>query len=276
MPLRVIDLEAEGREALKGALTGPSGYGVPKYCEGYPLVGHSVNHLQELFEINTHPDAKNGWPLFPDLEPRDPLLGLPIGEMSPDFWDRFFPRFFNAVEKEGLGWYHINTWHPKKGLKIEVYLTDEGEWFHIPMSSLGDFYGLMIRTNKVRVKTGSVRAEKQARKNLLAHLNRQQRKELILTGCFVEKGKSGIYYRIRFNRPKVAFRETKGKGGLRYETFISSLCLHPLGYYYKTYAGCMAPSDEMLAHLLLIRSDEIGFWRDANQHGIDDPLGGLA
>ncbi len=276
MPPKTLNLEAPGTELLKEALQGPNGYGVPKYLRGYPLVGRSAGVLNEVFEINDHPKSDSVFPALSELEFRDKFLGLAIWSMSWEFWDRFFPRFFAALRNEELGWRYVNTWHPKKGVKITVYQTSEGEYFHIPLRTYDDPYSLLIRTNKVLVRTGNVTAEKKARKNLLSHLNRRQRKELILTGCFVEVGKNRTNYRIRFNRPTIAFRETKGKEGLRYEEFVGSYCLHSLGYYYGTFAGVMAPSDEMLAHLLMIRADEIDFLKEANKHGLEDPLGGVS
>lgn len=37
----------------------------------------------------------------------------------------------------------------------------------------------------------------------------------------------------------------------------------------------MTPTDDVIAHLTLMRGDEPMFWRRANQHGPDRPEAGL-
>lgn len=71
---------------------------------------------------------------------------------------------------------------------------------------------------------------------------------------FSEKGKSGVMYVIRKNRPTIAI-------GSR---VLCALCLHPLGYYEGTWTGSLCPTDEVIAHLLFIRGDEHTFWKKAN------------
>ena len=43
----------------------------------------------------------------------------------------------------------------------------------------------------------------------------------------------------------------------------------------NSWAGAMCPTDDVLAHLMLMRGDEAMFWRRANQHAAIDPLAGL-
>ena len=43
-------------------------------------------------------------------------------------------------------------------------------------------------------------------------------------------------------------------------------CLHPIAYYDGSWAGAMCPTDDVIAHLALMRGDEHMFWRRANQH----------
>lgn len=56
---------------------------------------------------------------------------------------------------------------------------------------------------------------------------------------------------------------------------LAALCLHPIGFYQGTWAGSMVPTDEVIAHLLLMRGDEPLYWRRANQHPAWSPLAGL-
>jgi hypothetical protein len=56
---------------------------------------------------------------------------------------------------------------------------------------------------------------------------------------------------------------------------LCALCLHPIGYYADTWAGVMCPTDEVIAHLVLMRGSEEKFWANANQHPLDRPAAGL-
>jgi len=57
--------------------------------------------------------------------------------------------------------------------------------------------------------------------------------------------------------------------------WLCALCLHPIGYYGDTWAGVMCPTDEVIAHLLMMRGSEEKFWANANQHPIDHPAAGV-
>lgn len=93
-------------------------------------------------------------------------------------------------------------------------------------------------------------------------MNETQWRSYILAGTFVETSKrSGVKYIFRKLRPTVALREHEG--GLR---CIAVLCLHPLGYYQETWCGTLAPTDDVLAHLLMMRGDERKYWAKAEHH----------
>ena len=93
----------------------------------------------------------------------------------------------------------------------------------------------------------------------------------ILTGMFIETSpRSGVTYVFRRGRPTLAVRANE-KGS----HFLAALCLHPIAYYADTHAGAMVPTDEVLAHLMLMRGDERLYWRRANQHPIDAPAAAL-
>jgi hypothetical protein len=85
----------------------------------------------------------------------------------------------------------------------------------------------------------------------------------MLTGMFVERSRrSGISYVFRKLRPTLALKAGKDdRMGL-----LAALCMHPIGYYDGSWAGAMCPTDDVIAHLMLMRGDEHMFWRRANQH----------
>ena len=83
-----------------------------------------------------------------------------------------------------------------------------------------------------------------------------------LTGAFLETSKrSEVTYMFRRLKPTIALSGRTGE--IR---ALCCLCLHPIGYYDGTWAGSMVPTDEVIAHLMLMRGDESDFWRQANQH----------
>lgn len=101
--------------------------------------------------------------------------------------------------------------------------------------------------------------------NLLGTFVRhRQFKQYMLTGMFLEKSpRSGVHYLFRRLRPTVAMVAPPGGGEMR---MLCALCLHPIAYYSDSWAGAMCPTDEVIAHLMLMRGDEHLYWRRANQH----------
>lgn len=87
-------------------------------------------------------------------------------------------------------------------------------------------------------------------------------KQYLLTGMFIEtSARSGVTYLFRRLRPTVAIR-LEGE----HSRILCTLCLHPIAYYAGSWAGAMCPTDDLVAHLMLMRGDEVMFWRRANQH----------
>ena len=56
---------------------------------------------------------------------------------------------------------------------------------------------------------------------------------------------------------------------------LAVLCLHPIGYYANSWAGCMVPSDDVIAALAMMRGDEAMFWGKAVKHEPHEPEAGL-
>lgn len=87
-------------------------------------------------------------------------------------------------------------------------------------------------------------------------------KMYMLTGMFLETSKrSGVSYVFRKLRPTIALSSSSGE-----MRALCTLCLHPIGYYDRSWGGAMVPTDDVIAHLLLMRADEHYLWRKANQH----------
>lgn len=112
--------------------------------------------------------------------------------------------------------------------------------------------------------------------NLLdSMVNERQLKQYILTGSFLESSpRSGLTYVFRRLRPTLALttRNPKLPGDV---ALLAALCMHPIGYYAGSWAGAMCPTDDVVAHLALMRGDEAMFWKRCNQHPPYRPEAGL-
>ena len=99
-----------------------------------------------------------------------------------------------------------------------------------------------------------------------------QFKQYMMTGMLLERSKrSGTYYLFRRLKPTVALTANKGDQ----LCVLCAMCLHPIAYYDGSWAGGMCPTDDVVAHLMLMRGDEKMFWRRANQHPPHSPSAGL-
>lgn len=119
-------------------------------------------------------------------------------------------------------------------------------------------------------------AEARAIEKLGRMITERQMRHYVMTGSFLETSKrSRVTYLFRRLRPTVAMTPRGRNAQDDRMRCLAVLCLHPVGYYQDTWGGCMVPTDDVIAHLLLMRGDEPGFWRQANQHPAWAPEAGL-
>lgn len=122
-------------------------------------------------------------------------------------------------------------------------------------------------------------AEQRARETLRAMLSDHQWRQYDLCGSFLESSpRSGLTYVFRRLRPTIALSPRTPWFYKRQDDHmrcLAVLCMHPIGYYQGTWAGCMVPSDDVIAHLSWMRGDEAGYWKNANQHDPESPEAGL-
>ncbi len=113
---------------------------------------------------------------------------------------------------------------------------------------------------------------------LAGMLTEVQRRHYFLTGSFFETSpRSGITYLLRRLRPTVAMtpRQPWWQKDRDYMRVLAVLCMHPIGYYSDSWGGCMVPTDDVVAHLTMIRGDEAYYWSKCNQHDPWRPEAGL-
>lgn len=155
-------------------------------------------------------------------------------------------------------------WSDKK--RSEVVIFEQGgkvDWtiiagvhhFGMDLATLGcsDAWGIEQEHNAIQLLGTLVR--------------HRQLKQYLLTGMFLEhSARSGVHYVFRRLRPTIAFRDQR---------ILAALCQHPIGYYEGTWAGAMCPTDDVVAHLMLMRGDEHMFWKRSAQHAPWLPAAGL-
>lgn len=205
---------------------------------GYPLPIQG----ERLVVEPTYPRAEELMAIWDDpKEPKEDLNGVAVRNR---FWSDRLRAYVTIVDDNGKLF-----WWKEPGIHN---LTHQ-------LRTLGCSYawGIEQESNAVNTLAG-----------LLSH---HQMKCYLLTGSFVEKSRrSKLMYMFRKLRPTVAIDLSGVKAKVR-----CALCMHPIAYYEGTWAGAMCPTDDVIAHLMLMRADEPMLWRRCNQHPSNRPEAGL-
>lgn len=163
----------------------------------------------------------------------------------------------------------VNSWwNERYQLKIIVLKNKQGRArFTVAFE---DRLAFTIRTMEAAV-AWPVEAEQKAMQRLATMVPEDAYDLYLLTGHFAELSeRSQVTYLFRKGRPTIAIRQTE-----QYSQPLCALCLHPIGYYGDTWAGAMCPTDEVIAHLLMMRGSEEKYWANANQHPLHRPAAGV-
>lgn len=176
-----------------------------------------------------------------------------------------------------------NRWYDgKRNRDVLVFHRTNGRAFAIPLPRAPDRsmerLALWLKTIGAS-DAWDLDAEYRARTKLRSLLSDRQWRHYDLTGSFLETSpRSQLTYVFRRLRPTVVLTprtcwwRQRDDSGMR---CLAVLCLHPVGFYDRTWGGCMVPTDDVIAHLLTMRADEAYFWRKANQHEASAPEAGL-
>lgn len=120
-----------------------------------------------------------------------------------------------------------------------------------------------------------IEQESNAVKLLATLVRHHQFKCYMLAGMFLETSKrSGLTYLFRRLKPTVVL-DCRDRDGKDHTRILAALCMHPIAFYSQTWAGAMCPTDDVIAHLMMMRGDEHLYWRRANQHHPGRPEAGL-
>ena len=221
--------------------------GIPMPLPGYTLSiaeGHPMkDRLEEMQRIvhEEHPVPPDFWDADPEPDPDAPSPDAPVRIVN-EWWSRRLRQTIVIAEVDGKRQF---------GMTRGDYATN----FARQIQTLGVCDAWSLDTEYAAM-------------DKLATLVKPHIYEMyVFTGQFVEQSRrSKVAYLFRRCRPTIAF-----KPGPRDSTLLCALCLHPIAYYEGTHAGGMCPTDDVIAHLLLMRGDEHLFWRRANQHPLDRP-----
>jgi hypothetical protein len=227
------------------------------YTHGLPL-GH---HAAAMTLAPKHPLRGRAWTLpdwnIPDAPDKEDEVvewlandaHRPPVVVRNEWYSRRLGRIVSICEQEGVGVYAA---HGDGSLLEHSY----------------DRLDLLLRS-VYKGTIYSLEAEERAMARLRTLLSRLEFRRYVTTGAFLERSAaSQLTYVIRRGRPTLAMSP-------RVDGPLAALCLHPLGFYDRSFAGAMVPTDDVIAHLLLIRSDEAFFWRKANQHDFTEDEAGI-
>lgn len=175
-------------------------------------------------------------------------------------------------EKENEGWRIRNSWYSLHH-RCEILIMEDPDGKVVP-GKLPAFHHIKhdLRTLGCADAWG-LEQEHNALQLLGTLVSHRQMRQYVLTGSFLESSKrSGVTYIFRRLKPTVAVGTGADEAGMR---ILACLCLHPIAYYAGSWAGAMVPTDDVVAHLMLMRGDEHMFWKRSSQHPPTRPEAGL-
>lgn len=173
------------------------------------------------------------------------------------------------------GWRSRNSWYSRRWGAEIIIMEKDGkiDWGKLPRFHHISHDLLTLGASDV----WGIEQEGAAVNLLGTMLRHRQFKQYLMTGMFLERSiRSGVTYLFRRLKPTVALAAhpglPEGKHGM---TILAALCMHPIAYYEGSWAGAMVPTDDVIAHLAMMRGDEKMFWRRCNQHPPYRPEAGL-
>lgn len=189
-------------------------------------------------------------------------------------WAKVFEPPVDQIAAEDDGWTLRNQWYCRKWRCDILLMEKDGR---VEMGKLPAFHHIShdLSTMGCSVAWG-LEQEQRALQLLGTMIRHHAFKKYLLTGMFVETSpRSGVTYVFRKLKPTVAIAPSRGKDGPGGMRILAALCMHPIAYYAGSWAGAMCPTDDVIAHLALMRGDERLFWARSNQHPPYRPEAGL-
>lgn len=197
-------------------------------------------------------------------------LGEMFAEMSQEELKAVLEEIRKLREPQPV---RVNSWYSGRfGYEVTIYRDPKtGKALHqINANTPGE--RLTFALNSLGAsRAWDVEPEIRAMRTLRAMIPQHAFDYYVLTGGFLETSpRSKVTYFFRKLRPTIALKcDDKGV------RIMNVLCLHPIGHYSNSFAGCMVPTDDVIAHLQMMRGDEHKFWAKANHHEFHSPTSGI-
>jgi len=178
-------------------------------------------------------------------------------------------------DAEDDGWRLRNSWYSARKRCDIMIMEKDGK---IALGARPAFHHITYDLQTLGCSDAwGIEQEHNALQLLGGMLRHRAFKQYLLTGMFLETSRrSGVTYLFRRLKPTVALAArpgmTDGDDGMR---ILACLCMHPIAHYAGSWAGAMCPTDDVIAHLSLMRADEHMFWKRSNQHPPYRPEAGL-
>ena len=179
------------------------------------------------------------------------------------------------IDENKEGWKLRNHFHSNsKRSNIYIFGKDDPNKGPIKWAWSPAVHHLLLDLQTVGCAVAwGIEQESNAVRMLGTMLRHHQFKTYMLTGMFLESSKrSGLMYLFRRLKPTVVITPHQSKTESK---VLCSLCMHPIGFYAQSWAGAMTPTDDVIAHLSMMRADEHMLWRRCNQHEPHQPEAGL-
>ena len=213
------------------------------------------------------------------VEPRYPYQGLHGFRFDDEDAYDIDDRQITADVARGFGdcnsIHPINTWYSARhDADVWVYHNGDGrsKAALLPRRSWHTRLHMWVQTMSC-ARAWNYETELMAVQKLKTLVSEAAFNYYVCTGSFLETSpRSGITYLFRKLRPTAALKQNPVSGEIH---VLACLCLHPICYYEHTWSGGMVPTDDVIAHLLLMRGDEHYYWRKANQHAVDSIEAGM-
>lgn len=243
---------------------------LPTLEEQYAVNGMALSAIDKMLR------ARGFYCGLPLQDPEHASREL-YGYMVPTFVDTINPAPTEAHEEKPrlINQWSFKTKEGKRGT-VTIYENKDGKRFHRVGYRQQDwqfrFERHIISSAVTRMKTNPFQAELKAQEKLRTLLTENQYSSYVLSGTFIEIGKSGVWYALRRGLPTIAFRYRKDD---HEADVLTALCMKPMGGHVHSFAGVMVPTDEVITTVLLIQADEPELWKRANHLPIEDPVSGL-
>lgn len=243
--------------------------GIPVPVEGMRLTlepRHNMRDYHELLDLTT---AGKALAAAKRAEAED------FARFGPDA-DRPFSYTCSASDVDDTEWVRNSWWSNRE--QRWIYLVEKRGKIIMQKSKRiqpATRFDMQLMTLCASM-SWNVRAEREAMKKLRSMLPEHLADAYEMTGAFMETSKrSGLTYIFRRARPTVVLRPSNRHDENAAMLLLTVMCMHPIGYYDGSWAGAMVPTDDVIAHLVMMRGDEHLFWKRANQHRLYEPEAGL-